>query len=96
MKTVKGRVVYNRKPHYFNRKDLVRINSRAGIEIWEIPLLNAEVFFERLKAEFQAVAAELRGDAQSAIETIGDTFIPSTSRKRPEGNPQGLLFVVEE
>jgi len=48
--TSKGRVVYDRPTHYFERSDLIRICKNLNLQIFEITADNVSAFIEKVKS----------------------------------------------
>lgn len=96
MKTVKGRVVYDRPRNFFRIKDVVRILTASRFRIYEIPLINAEVmvrklgeFFDLLIDNPNAVLFDLSGGEQ----VFQGQAVRDTGISLPE---TGVAFIIEE
>jgi len=96
--TRKGRVVYERKKHEFNMKDVIRIGKKVDLIFFKIHPDEARIFFERL-AE---CASELEGISAESIDFGGGAFggggASRTFSAKIAGLPAfaGICFIIEE
>ncbi len=72
-RTNKGRVVYDRPPHAWSFKDVVRIARQSDIVFFNIPLLDWESFTKSFEEFFLEEAAEFTGFGGGAFSGGGAT-----------------------
>ncbi len=95
--TRKGRVVYDRKKHLFDLRDLERLSKKFAFSIFTIPRENAEAFFSFVLAGIPEAFEAAGGSISFGGGTFGGAGASRTWETIPDvSSLQGIMFIIEE
>ncbi len=97
-KTNKGRVVYDRKPHAWNVKDVIRIARQSDIVFFNIPLQDWQTFSTNYQLWFQERSAEFRGFGGGIFAGGGATrsWQPAMPAEIFSSIDKGIMIILRE